>query len=78
MAQHQTPYKTESGKQIHVGDLLFTVKSLRNGVVVFSEETGKYFVVFHEKGNKFSCFDLEQCLHLKHVGNVVENPNGWK
>ena len=73
-----TGYVTEAGKEIFVGDLLFTVKSLKNGLVVGSDEANKYFVIFHEKGRQFSCFDLEKCLHLKHVGDIVTNPDGWR
>ena len=67
----------ESGHKVYEGDLLFTVKSLRNGVVRLKDDGEQYEVAFHDPGNKLAKFDLENCLHLKKVGDIYSNPDGW-
>lgn len=77
MSRELTGRTLESGIEVKEGDLLFTKKSMKCGVV--RELYPNYYVVlFSEKGHKVSGFRLEDCLHLKHVGNIVDNPNGVK
>lgn len=69
--------KLESGHELHEGDLLFSKKAMRCGVI--RELYPNYYVVlFSEKGHKVKGFRLNDCLHLKHVGDIYSNPTGVK
>jgi hypothetical protein len=70
-----TGFKTEAGKDIHVDDLLFSAVLRKVGRVL--EYRSTYIVAFFQKGQGIKYFDIEKCLHLKHVGDFHSNHNGW-